>query len=182
MLRFGFLGRLVDEKGLGLLIEACRRLPAKGWTLRIAGEGAGRRDFEERASDLPVQFEGYVEASDFLSGIDVLVCAPLWDEPFGLTTLEAYAAGCRVIGSARGVIGEVAERIEPGWTVPPGDVDALAATMQRAIAHGGALPAHRQPLVDALLAELGPDAVAQTYLDLYQTVCRAPRATVAANG
>lgn len=179
-LRLGYLGRLVAEKGLFPLIAACRQLPPGGWTLRIAGEGADRARIEEQARGLPVRFEGHVDAAHFLAGIDVLVCVPLWDEPFGLTTLEAYAAGCRVIGSARGVIGEVVDRVDPGWTVPPGDVDALAAALRRAIEGIDPLSPEFKAAVDALLAELDPGVVAQTYLDLYRAVgACAPRAALA---
>jgi glycosyltransferase involved in cell wall biosynthesis len=180
-LRFGFIGRLVGEKGLAPLLEACGHLPQGGWTLRIAGEGRERPGFEAQAQGLPVRFEGYVEAAVFLAEVDVLVCVPLWDEPFGLTTLEAYAAGCRVIGSTRGVIGEVVERIDPGWSVPPGDAPALAAAMLRAVESGSALPRERVPAVERLLTELDPGSVAQTYLDLYHTA-GAPRVALAANG
>lgn len=166
-LRFGFLGRLVGEKGLGTLLEACRHLPASGWSLDIAGEGNARAAFEEQARGLPIRFHGYVDAASFLGSVDVLICTPIWDEPFGLTTVEAYAAGCRVIGSASGVIGEVVERVDPGWTVPSGDVPALAAAMQRAIAADAALPESCNPAVQALLAELEPVRVANRYLDLY---------------
>lgn len=169
-LRFGFLGRLVAEKGLGLLLDACSRLPPSGWTLRIAGEGRDRTTFEQQARDLPVTFDGYVDAAKFLAEIDVLVCTPLWDEPFGLTTLEAYAAGCRVIGSAAGVVGELVQRVEPGWSVPPNDVEALASALARAIGDDSALPAERQPAVEALLEELEPGSVSQIYLDLYRAV------------
>ncbi len=169
-LRFGFLGRLAGEKGLAPLLTACRELPPSGWTLRIAGEGGERATFEEQAQGLPVHFEGYADAAAFLAEIDVLVCVPLWDEPFGLTMLEGYAAGCRVIGSTQGVIADVVQRIEPAWTVPPGDVGALAAAMMRALACGGALPAKCRPAVDALLDTLAPDVVTQAYLDLYEDV------------
>jgi glycosyltransferase involved in cell wall biosynthesis len=174
-LRFGFLGRLVGEKGLGALLSACRMLPSTGWTLRIAGAGPERAHFEEQAYGMPVHFAGYVEPASFLAEIDVLVCVPLWEEPFGLTTLEGYAAGCRVIGSESGVVADVMERIEPGWTVPPGDVAALAGAMRRAMTVGGALPARCRAAVDALLDMLAPPVVAQTYLDLYNLVrARAP--------
>lgn len=169
-LRFGFLGRLAGEKGLAPLLAACRHLPSTGWTLCIAGEGGERAIFEELARGLPVQFLGHVDAGAFLAEIDVLVCVPLWDEPFGLTTLEGYAAGCRVIGSTQGVIGDVVERIEPGWTVPPGDEAALASAMTRALACGDALPAKCRPAVDALLDALAPGVVTQAYLDLYEDV------------
>jgi glycosyltransferase involved in cell wall biosynthesis len=180
--RFGFLGRLVGEKGLGVLLDACRELPPTRWTLRIAGEGHERARFEAQADGLPVRFDGYVDAASFLSEVDVLICTPLWDEPFGLTTLEAYAAGCRVIGSTQGVIGEVVERIEPGWTVPPGDVAALTAAMRRALDSGTALAPERQGIVEALLADLQPASVAQTYLDFYHTARTRSSVRVAANG
>jgi glycogen(starch) synthase len=169
-LRFGFLGRLAGEKGLGPLLAACRALPPSGWTLRVAGEGAERAAFEEQARGLPVRFDGHVDAATFLSEIDVLVCVPLWDEPFGLTTVEGYAAGCRVIGSTQGVIADIVQRIEPGWTVPPGGVPSLAAAMSRALASGSALPAKCRTAVDALLDALAPTVVTQAYLDLYEDV------------
>jgi glycosyltransferase involved in cell wall biosynthesis len=169
-LRLGFLGRLAGEKGLDPLLKACRQLPSAGWNLRIAGEGGERVAFEEQARGLPVQFLGHVDAAAFLAEIDVLVCVPLWDEPFGLTTLEGYAAGCRVIGSTQGVIADLVERIEPGWTVPPGDVAALADALARALADGGALPAKCRPAVDTLLDALAPGVVTQAYLDLYDDV------------
>jgi len=180
-LRFGYLGRLVAEKGLAPLLAACRMLAPTGWTLRIAGEGRERSALEAQAAGLPVRFDGYVEAAAFLAEIDVLICTPLWDEPFGLTTLEAYAAGCRVIGSTRGVIGEVVDRVEPGWTVPAADVPALATAMRRAIESDTALPVERQQAAEAMLAELDPARVTQTYLDIYETVCTRPKAARAAN-
>jgi glycosyltransferase involved in cell wall biosynthesis len=181
-LRFGFLGRLVGEKGLGPLLQACRQLPLGGWTLRIAGEGAERRAFEAQAQGLPVTFDGYVESTEFLSQIDVLICVPLWDEPFGLTTIEAYAAECRVIGSERGVIGEVVSRIDPEWRVSPGDADALAFAMNRALDTHAPLDTARQSEVDALLTQLDPANVAHDYLDLYHTAQARSGAPVAANG
>jgi glycosyltransferase involved in cell wall biosynthesis len=178
--RFGFLGRLVDEKGLGLLIAACRQLPESDWTLHIGGEGHDRPAFEAQARGMPIEFKGYVDAAAFLADIDVLICVPVWDEPFGLTTIEAYAAGCRVIGSTQGVIAEVVQRVDPGWTVPPGDVCALAAAMHRAIMADDAPDPARDAAITTLLAQLDPASVAQTYLDFYhlagaQSAAPAPR-------
>jgi len=167
--RFGFLGRIVEEKGIRTLIEAARLLPPGGWTLELAGAGRDRAMFEELARGLPVRFLGHVDPAGFLSGIDTLVCLPLWDEPFGLTTVEAYAACCRVIGSNRGALGEIVEGADPGWTLPPGDPVALAALMQRAMAEGPAGPS-RPEFVTEMLERLRPDAVAEEYHSLYQTL------------
>ena len=176
-LRFGFLGRLVAEKGLGALLAACRQLPRGTWTLEIAGDGPERARFEQEACDLPVTFVGHADAAAFLARVDVLVSVPLWNEPFGLTTLEAYAAGCRVIGSTQGVIGEVVNEVDPGWTVAPGDLEALAQTMRRAIAGGTALPPTRRLAAEGLLARLAPAAIAEDYLELYALAREARRRT-----
>lgn len=164
--RFGYLGRLVEEKGLGTLIDAARRLAPGGWTLTIAGEGPDRARYEAQAAGLPIRFVGRVEPTAFLADIDVLVCVPLWDEPFGLTTLEAYAAGCRVIGDERGFIGEAVRAIDPGWTVAAGDCAQLALRMEQAAQQAGApLPAPAD--VARFFSQLQIDAVAQQYICSY---------------
>lgn len=181
-LRFGYLGRLVGEKGLGLILKACRLIPAEGWTLQVAGEGPERVSFEAMASSLPVEFLGYVRAAEFLSEIDVLISAPLWNEPFGLTTLEAYNAGCRVIGTSSGVIGEVVEAIEPGWTIAPGDIHALANAMSKALREGSALPDTRRSAASSLLRTLDPKVVSAKYLELYDLARAVKRHPAAKTG
>ena len=106
---FGFLGRLVPEKGLGVLLDACRRLPPDGWRLRVAGQAPlGSEGFEAQAGSLPVEFLGFTDPAAFLASVDVLVAPSIWAEPFGLTIVEAFTAGAGVIGSDRGAIGELA--------------------------------------------------------------------------
>ncbi len=161
--RFGFLGRLVAEKGLGVLIEACRQLKGD-WSLTIAGVGPEAEQFKAQAAGLPISFVGFVDPPAFLADIDALVAVPIWDEPFGLTVLEAYGAGRRVIGSSAGAIGEFVNRVDPGWTVPPGDADAL----MRAMAAAMTAPHDVAPQqVFDLMSELQPSRVAGRYLEYY---------------
>jgi glycosyltransferase involved in cell wall biosynthesis len=172
-LTFGFLGRLVPEKGIGVLLEACRRLPPEGWRLRVAGRAPhGAPRFEPLAQGLPVEFLGFTDARDFLSSIDVLVAPSIWDEPFGLTIVEAYAAGAAVIGSDRGAIGDLVGSVTPDWVVAGGDVAALAGCMARVLQGGRArLPAPR--VFEPVLAAASPGAMTAAYLDLYRDVLRA---------
>lgn len=58
-----------------------------------------------------------------------------WDEPFGMVTAEAQAAGCPVIGYRRGALPDVIADGTTGIVVDPGDVDAAAA----GVATAGAL-------------------------------------------
>jgi len=134
---FGFLGRLVQEKGIDILLDACRILPGGDWQLRIAGRSpTDDSALRHRAQGLPVTFEGFVPSAEFFRGIDVLVVPALWSEPFGLTVIEALLAGVCVIGSDIGGVGEILRTIDESLLVPPGDVQALANRMTRCVASG----------------------------------------------
>ncbi len=164
---FGFLGRLVPEKGLGVLLDACRLLSPEGWQLRIAGRAPlGSEGFEAQAEGLPVEFLGFTDPATFLASVDVLVAPSIWAEPFGLTIVEAFAAGAAVIGSDRGAIGELAGAIGSRWVVPADDAAALADRM-RAVLEGGraALPA--PDAFEPILQAASPERMTAAYLDLY---------------
>jgi glycogen synthase len=177
---FGFLGRLVPEKGLGVLLDACRRLPPTGWRLRIAGRAPeGARDFRREAESLPVEFVGFTEPRAFLDTIDVLVAPSIWAEPFGLTVVEAFAAGAPVIGSDRGAIGDLAGRLGADWVVPADDPEALAGRMAACLRAGrSSLPraAAFRPVLDAV----SPDRMVEAYLDLYAAMAPRARSSVCA--
>ncbi len=177
-LRFGFLGRLVEEKGIDLLLAACRQLPREGWTLTIGGRApGGDDDLRRRSEGLPITFAGFVETIRFLSDIDVLVAPVLWAEPFGLTIVEALAAGVPVIGSRLGGVGEILRDVEPGWLFPPGDVAALVALMREMIACPPAPPA-ASPGYRSVMERTDRTHAIGRYLDLYRSVV----APVAATG
>ena len=173
---FGFLGRLVPEKGLGVLLQACRSLPPQGWRLRIAGRAPdGAPDFRKEAEGLPVEFVGFTEPGAFLDGVDVLVAPSIWAEPFGLTVVEAFAAGAPVIGSDQGAIGELAGCLGEEWVVPAGDVGALASRMAACLLGGRAvLPS--AAAFQSVLATASPQRMVSDYLDLYAAVAPGGRA------
>ncbi|WP_375455232.1 glycosyltransferase family 4 protein [uncultured Methylobacterium sp.] len=167
---FGYLGRIEPAKGVDVLLDACRRLPAAGWRLRIAGRAADGLDrYERRAAGLPVSFDGFVARDAFLDALDCLVVPPVWPEAFGRTVAEAYARDVPVIGTATGGIAEQIGGDCPGWLVPPGDPAALAAAMARVVADPGLLPTGLGN-APAVRAAIRPEVVAARYLDLYRTL------------
>ena len=174
-LTFGFLGRLVPEKGIGLLLEACRTLPRAGWRLRVAGRApASDAALREQATGLSVEFEGFVDPREFLRRIDVLIVPSVWDEPFGLTVIEAYAAGVRVLGADSGGIAEIIGAADPQWLVPRSDAEALSARMRELIERGrhGLGP---PPDFSAVLRRTFPDHAVDQYLRIYRAaLCRPP--------
>jgi glycosyltransferase involved in cell wall biosynthesis len=169
---FGFLGRLVPEKGLQVLIDACRLLAPGGWRLRVAGR-APIGSAPLHVAGLPVELLGFVEPRAFLQSVDVLVVPSVWVEPFGLSVAEAWAAGAPVIGARSGAVAELAGRLGEEWVVPPADPVALAERMARVLSAGRAgLP--RPSAFTALLQDVCPERMTDRYLEFYQECLRTP--------
>ena len=133
----GYLGRLVPEKGLDILIRACAMLPAHV-RLIIAGKGPMRGELElltERTTMRDrVKFIDaipYAQVPAFLRSLDVVALpsrpSAVWIEQFGRVLIEAMACGVPVVASTSGEIPTVLGG--GGMLVPPGDVHALGTAL-----------------------------------------------------
>jgi glycogen(starch) synthase len=129
-----FLGRLVHQKGVDVLVAAMALLAARGRapTLTIAGEGEERGALEtaiaRRGLGDRVRLIGPIahgRAHDVLARADV-VAMPSRIEPFGIVALEAAQAGRPVVASAVDGLPEVVAHGVTGLLVPPDDPAALA--------------------------------------------------------
>ncbi|MCE9519555.1 MAG: glycosyltransferase family 4 protein, partial [Verrucomicrobia bacterium] len=128
-----FLGRLVDVKGVAMLLQAWDKmsadLGAQTPELRIAGEGP----LEEmvRAATLRnphVRFLGMISGDakrDALRFCRAVLVPSVWWEPLGLVTCEAYDYGKPVLAAASGGITETVQDGVTGFLHPPGDVNEL---------------------------------------------------------
>jgi glycosyltransferase involved in cell wall biosynthesis len=141
--RLLFVGRLVERKGIGNVIEALESLPSA--TLDIAGgpppdrldddEHVGRlRHLAERFGVADrVRFLGAVQRAAvpaLMRSAHIVVDVP-WYEPFGIVPVEAMACGRPVVGSA---VGGLLDTVLPGVTgelVPPRRPDLLAPAIDR---------------------------------------------------
>lgn len=134
----GFIGRLVPEKGLDLLVRACAPLAAP-WRLLIVGEGDERGRIQALAQSLGVadrvDFVGGMSSAqipDFLHRLDALVLPsrtmPNWREQFGRALVEAMACEVAVVGSSSGEIPRVIG--DAGLVVPEENVAALTAALR----------------------------------------------------
>ncbi len=129
-----FIGRLVPEKGVQVLLEAFAQLVVSnpGLKLFIGGRGPYEPFLRERAAELglgeSVVFLGYLDETgrnSYLKQVDVAVFPSLY-EPFGIVALEAMAAQVPVIVSDTGGLSEVVSHGIDGFKVPPGRPDILA--------------------------------------------------------
>jgi glycosyltransferase involved in cell wall biosynthesis len=155
-----FAGRLVPQKGLAVALEAVRR--NDGVTLLLAGDGPDRASVEARARALGgrARFLGARPREavfELLRAADASLLSSDW-ESFGLVVAEALAVGTPVVAAAAGGVGEVLEDGRNGLLVPAGDVDGLAAAIERFFADGELRERLRAAAADSV-RRLSPEAV-----------------------
>lgn len=140
-----FLGRLVPEKGVQVLLEALsillRQLP--DLKLLVAGAGPYADYLKTMAGDMGLQgnteFLGFLQEEQrnyYLRQADVAVFPSLY-EPFGIVALEAMAAQIPVIVSDTGGLSEVVAHGIDGYKAPSGRPDVLAYYIREVLVNPG---------------------------------------------
>jgi len=141
---FAYVGRLVTEKGLPVLLRACRELADRGYDfrLKIVGDGPERPHLQGLARELDIdahtEFLGSVPVdaiSDLLIDASVVVMPSVCEDVAPLVAIEQMMQGRLVIGSDIGGLGETVDGV--GLKFPPGDDRALAECMRRVLENSG---------------------------------------------
>jgi glycosyltransferase involved in cell wall biosynthesis len=174
--RIGWAGRLSEEKGPDLMLEALALL-GDGVTLSMLGDGGRpgvREELRARAEKLgvakQVTWHGLVpDAARLFRAFDVFALSSR-TEGTPIVLFEAMAAGIPVVASAVGGVPNVVSSTE-ALLVSPNDPQALAAALRRACEdqRGGAQRAA------AARARLQRDFALEPWLDRYMKVYRAVR-------
>lgn len=129
-----FVGRLVREKGVHVLLEAAPMVLSEvpGTKFVIAGKGPVMEELRSRAYSLGlenhVHFTGYIDDATrnrLLHSASVAVFPSLY-EPFGIVALEAMAARVPVVASDTGGLSEIIEHGKDGLKCYPGNPKSLA--------------------------------------------------------
>lgn len=122
-------GRAEDPvKGFRVLLEACAALIRQGISLELHATVAPSPDLP--AWVVALGWLNHSELSERYAAASVVAVPSVWEEPFGLTALEAMASGRPVVASARGGLMETVVDGETGLLVPPGNPHALAAAIR----------------------------------------------------
>jgi glycosyltransferase involved in cell wall biosynthesis len=148
--RLGYVGRLVEEKGLDDTLDAMMRA-ATPVTLAVMGEGPYEQPLRQRVAELGlsdrVSFRGWGKPADvasFLRSLDAMVLLTRTTrsvrEQFGRVIVEAQACGVPVIGSQSGAIPDVVG--DGGWIVPERDPGALVTLLDMIAADPESVRAH----------------------------------------
>jgi glycosyltransferase involved in cell wall biosynthesis len=147
---FGIFGRLVDDKGVHVAIDALRRMeeeaelhifgrgPAEASLRALAGdlvdEPRKREDVSEPPRHRKVIFHGYTEGvADAMAMVGAVILPSVWEEAFSVALLEAMSLGKPIIASRVGGVPDAVTDDEHAWLVPKNDPAALARSMDAMI-------------------------------------------------
>ncbi|MEA2686411.1 MAG: hypothetical protein QOE93_1606 [Actinomycetota bacterium] len=142
------LQRLAPEKDTRLALDAWARsrAPADGWRLLIAGKGPLTADLRAHSTslgiDASVDFLGLRRDADVLLDRAGILLATAPAEPFGLSVVEAMAAGVPVVAAAGGAHLETVGSCTADYLFPPGDAGACAARLDALVADAGSRAAY----------------------------------------
>ena len=176
---FAYVGRLVKEKGLSLLLRAVKRLADEGrrFHLIFLGDGPEREALEREATELSldahVSFAGSLEGREMeaeLAGVSAVVMPSTCEETAGLAAIEHMMRGGVVVAADIGGLGEVVG--EGGLRFKPGDEAALAATLRRILENPDAGVELGRKAREWAVERFSRHRMVDEYIALYASVVR----------
>ncbi|MGH3712073.1 MAG: glycosyltransferase [Micromonosporaceae bacterium] len=171
---FLYVGRLTEEKGLGLLLSSWSRHPVGALGgLTIVGDGPMRSAVETAAADRPdITFLGPQNPAgvrDAMRAAAVLVVPSTWDEVCPMVVVEALANARPALVTAKGglpyLVGADTDR-PAGWVSEP-STDALATTLATASREAAALSATARARYDSTFT---PHIVTAQLIKIYESL------------
>lgn len=138
-IRLLYIGRLIEVKGVRLLLYAVKNLISKGEkvNLTILGDGPQYEEYVQLAEQLEIKekvdFEGYqLNKRAYYQNADVFVYPSVWQEAFGISIVEALAQGLICVASNAGGIPEIIEDGTDGFLFERGNIESLTETLVKA--------------------------------------------------
>lgn len=174
------VGRVVQEKGAQVIVEAAPRVLAEMPNTKfiIAGKGGILDDLKRRVLELGVQDKvilgGFVADPDrnrLFKVADAAIFPSLY-EPFGIVALEAMAAKCPVIVSEVGGLKEVVRHGVTGVTIYPNNVESLAWGVLHTLRDPRRARTRAAKAYRAVKNEYNWDRIAEQTIAIYERIVR----------
>ena len=135
------VGRLCEQKGQLLLVEAAAKLAQQGldFKLILVGDGSLKNEIEQAIAHYKIADK--IEITGYVSNIEVrqhilasrAMVLPSFAEGLPVVIMEALALGRPVISTYVAGIPELVEPEKCGWLVPAGSVEALAEAIRQVL-------------------------------------------------
>lgn len=171
-----FLGRLSDEKGVDVLLDAMRQVPRA--RLKIVGSGNYGDHLKRMAAEnqlTNVEFMGPRfgdELEPIFNGCRFVVVPSLWHENFPYVMMESFARGKAVVGSDKGGIPEYIVPGETGLIFPAQDSAILASSIRELWDHPAKAAEMGKKAKILADAQFNDEAFYARLSDIYEKVTR----------
>lgn len=172
---FAYVGRLVSEKGLPLLLEGARRLKDKGYAFRIKfiGDGPERQRLEAITDALALReeviFTGFLQGvalQEAVADVTGVVMPSVWEETAGLAAMEQMMRGRLVVAADIGGLGEVVG--DAGLKFPAGEVNGLADRLAQVLDEPEVVTEVGRKARQRALALFGMERMVADHLAVYE--------------
>ena len=132
-IRFGFIGSLMKNKGIELLLNSFKEIANEKWELHIAGNGPAQYEkfLKNTYESAKIHFLGVQNPKKFYPNIDVLVVPSVAYDTFPGVVFEGFSYGIPVIGSRLGGITEQIKENINGLIFDPTNPKELQSTMTK---------------------------------------------------
>ncbi|HHW30821.1 MAG TPA: glycosyltransferase family 4 protein [Clostridiaceae bacterium] len=173
-----FVGRLVNEKGVQILVESMPKIIKNYWDVKfvIAGKGPQLDYLRQRVGELQVAdkvyFTGYVseeELKKLYKCADIAVFPSLY-EPFGIVALEGMLAEVPVVVSDTGGLGEIVQHGIDGMTAYVGNSNSLADCILELLFNPEKAESIRKSALTKVYSSYNWDIIAKHTMDVYHQV------------
>lgn len=172
---FAYVGRLVSEKGLPLLLQSARQMKKEGYSfiLKFIGDGPERAELERRVREWDLTDR--VEFTGFLTGeilqaevlkVDAVIMPSIWEETAGLSAMEQMMRGQLVIAADIGGLGEVVDGV--GLKFPPGDEQALTSCLRQVLEEPEIITLMGRKAREKALQKFQQGQMVEEHLSLYR--------------
>ncbi|BAU11405.1 glycosyl transferase, group 1 family protein [Leptolyngbya sp. NIES-3755] len=172
----GYVGRVVEQKGLKTLLTALNEIRELPWRLVMVGTGEFDAEFDSIAKELNLSdriqklgFVPFTETPNYLSAFDLLVLPSEtrsnWKEQFGRVIIEAMACGTPVIGSDSGEIPHLIHVTKGGLVFPEGDAIALSQRLSELIQNAELRSNYAETGKQAVLSNYTNSLLAQRFAE-----------------
>lgn len=173
-----FVGRIVNEKGVHVLIDAVPKILSffSDSKFVIAGHGPQldylKNKSEQMGISHKINFTGYLNDEDLLKlykCVDVAVFPSLY-EPFGIVALEAMVANIPVVVSDTGGLSEIVEHNVNGMKSYTGNANSLADNILAILNNPEKADDMKKKAFEKVKAVYNWDIISEQILDIYKNV------------
>jgi glycosyltransferase involved in cell wall biosynthesis len=175
--RIGYVGRMVTEKGIPILLDAAKKLRDEGFSFHLAliGDGAERENLERMAERLGLEdrttFTGYFSGTEFeqaVRALSVVVMPSQWEETAGLAVMEKMMRGGLVVVADVGGLSEVVG--DAGLKFAPGNVETLYSQLRIVLEKPSIAATVRLAARARAVEHFNRDSMIQNHIALYREV------------